>query len=139
MQSKSLLRISSALILIHAILHTLVHSAWTKNPNLMYQEVVKKMMGEKFPFMGVSRSISEYYDGYGYCVTIALLVMAVILWLISSAAEQNNALVKNISLTLAIGLLAWGVDELIFFFPFAAGITLLASALIFISVFRLSN
>ena len=139
MPSKLLLRIASGLMLLHACLHTLGHSGWTKNPNLMYQEVVKKMMEEKFPFMGVSRSISEYYNGYGYCVTIALLVMAVILWLISSAAEQNNALVKNISLTLAIGLLAWGVDELIFFFPFAAGITLLASALIFISVFRLSK
>ncbi len=103
----------------------------------MYQEVVKKMMEEKFPFMGVSRSISEYYDGYGYCVTVALFVIAIILWLISTAASQNenNALVKNISWTLAFGLLAWGIGELIFFFPFAAGITLLASAFIFISVF----
>ena len=135
MRSKLFLRIAAGLILLHAVLHTLGHSGWKKNPDSIYQEVVKQMTGNKFPFMGVTRSISEYYDGYGYCVTIALLIIALILWFISDGTSQNSALVKNISWTLAFGLLAWGIDELLFFFPFAAGITLTASALIFISGF----
>jgi len=36
-------------------------------------------------------------------------------------------------------LLAWGIDELIFIFPFAAGFTLLAFLLTSISIFQIER
>ena len=124
--------------MLHAVLHTFGHSGWTKSPDPLKQTVIKLMTDHSFPFMGVERSMGNYFDGYGYAVTIALVLIAVVLWLISDATAQGSALIKNIALVLAFGLLVWGIDEVIFFFPFAAGITLLSSLLVFVSVFQLT-
>ena len=139
MSSKLLLRISSALLLIHALLHTLGHSGWKKSPDPLKQSVIDAMLNNKFPFMGTMRSQGDYFDGYGYCVTIALLILTIILWQISSALSQNTALVKNILFTITGGLLFWAIDEFVFFFPFAAIITLLASAAAFFAAFQLNK
>jgi len=48
-----------------------------------------------------------------------------LLWIVSGATAQNTVLVKKIQAVMCIVLLAWGIDELIFFFPFAASLRLL--------------
>jgi len=87
--------------------------------------------------MGAERSMGEYYDGYGFACTLALLLIVAILWITSSVTPHSIALVKNILVVLSFILLAWGIDELIFFFPFAAAFTLLSFLLTLIATMRL--
>ena len=137
MKPKLLLRIAAILIFIHAVLHTIGFSGWKNDP--ARREVIQQMTGQKLPFMGASRSMGEYYDGFGYASTIALLLIAFTLWVTSGELTSNTSLAKKVIMILALGLLSWGADELIYFFPFAAGITLLACVCSFWSLFGLAK
>jgi hypothetical protein len=126
---KILLRIASALMLIHVLGHTVGFSGWKKPTDPVQQEVIRQMTGPKFPFMGVTRSMGEYYDGFGYGCTVGMLLFILVLWFVSGELYAAPGLAKKLLLSVALCLLAWGIDELIFFFPFAACLTLLAFVL----------
>jgi hypothetical protein len=139
MKPKILLRVAAILILIHAVLHTIGFGSWKNDPDPAKHQMIQLMTGQKFPFMGVSRNMGEYYEGFGYACSIALLLIAFLLWVTASEATSNPTLSKKIILILSFGLLFWGVDELIYFFPFAAGLTLLASVCGFWSLLGLAK
>ena len=124
MSSKILLRIAALLMFIHCVLHTIGFSGWKTDPTR--QEVIKAMTGQKLPFMGANRSMGEFYDGFGYASTIALALIAVSLWIVSGELAARS-LAKKMILTLAVILVLWGIDEIIFFFAFAASISLVSS------------
>jgi hypothetical protein len=137
MAAKILLRIASALMLIHAIGHTFGQMGWKQSTDPIQNRVIQEMTGPKFPFMGVSRSMGNYFDGYGYSVSISILVIVLILWFVSADLRSNTLLIKKIIFMVSLSLTATGIDELIFFFPFAACTTLLASSCGFISFYLL--
>ncbi len=128
---KILLRIAAALMLIHGLGHTIGHSGWKYSTDPVQQGVIHQMTGPKFPFMGVTRSMGEYFDGYGYACTIGLLIFVLALWFTSGELSTSPGLAKKMMLTMAVCLLGWFIDEIIFFFPFAAGTSLLAAACTF--------
>jgi uncharacterized membrane protein len=88
--------------------------------------------------MGTSRSMGEYFEGFGIQGTLSLLLITLILWYVSGVTESNKNFNKKIILTVSIILLLWGISELIYFFPFAASFSLIASLLGFYSL-RLLN
>ena len=132
-----LTRISSVLILIHAVLHTIGHLSWKTPAGAAYNEVVKQMTGPKFPVMGANRSLGEFFDGYGFFVTLALLLAAWFIWMASNLIENNPGIATRMLLPLTAFLFGLGIIEIIFFFPLAAGITLLAAILSLIAMFQL--
>jgi hypothetical protein len=127
MKPKLLLRIAATLILVHGVLHTIGFSQWKQDPDPAKHEMIKLMTGQKFPFMGTSRNMGEYYEGFGYACSIALILIAVLLWIVSGERSSNPTLAKKIILVVSVALLVWAVDESIYFFPFAAGLTFVAS------------
>jgi len=127
MKPKFLLRIAAALILLHGVLHTIGFSQWKQDTDPAKQEVIKQMTGQKFPFMGTSRNVGEYYDGFGYASSIALILIAVLLWVVSGELSANPSLAKKVIVVISGALLIWATDELIYFFPFATGLTFAAS------------
>jgi len=126
MKPKLLLRIAAILIFVHTVLHTIGFSGWKNAPDPVEKGVIAEMTGHKFPFMGAVHSLADYYDGFGYCCSVALLLIAVVLWLVSNDLSSNSNLAKKIVLAISYALLLWGIDEYIFFFPFAACITFAA-------------
>jgi hypothetical protein len=139
MKAKLLLRIASVIMLLHNVGHTIGHSGWKKAPEPEKQEVIKQMTDHTFPFMGAIHSMADYYDGYGYAGTLALLLFAAILWIASGVNEQNKGIIQKILVATAVILLAWGIDELIFFFPFAASFSFLACLLTVVSIVQINK
>jgi hypothetical protein len=127
MKPKLLLRIAAILILIHGLLHTTGFSQWKQDPDPAKHELIKLMTGQKFPFMGTSRNMGQYYDGFGYCGSIALFLIALLLWIVSGDLLANPSLAKKVILVISLALLAWAIDETIYFFPFAVGLTSIAA------------
>jgi hypothetical protein len=127
MKPKLLLRIAAIIILIHGILHTTGFSQWKQDPDPAKHELIKQMTGQRFPFMGTSRNMGEYYDGFGYSCSIALFLIAILLWIVSGELSSNPSLPKKIIAVISFSLLVWATVEVIYFFPFAAGLTLVAS------------
>ncbi len=136
MKPKILLRIAAVIMFTHGVLHTIGFTGWKTDPDR--QDVVKAMNGPKFPFMGASRNIAEFYDGFGYASTIALLLIAVSLWIVSGELA-SKALAKKMILTLAVILVLWGGDEIIYFFPLAAGMSWLSGLCAFWAYFALAG
>ena len=126
-------------MLFHLIGHTFGHSNWKHDENPERQEVINQMMNHQFPFMGAIRSMGDYYDGYGWASAIALLFFAAILWLASGAVKENSSLAIKILVVTTMCLFAWSIDEFIFFFPFAACVTLLAGILSLVAIIQIRN
>lgn len=135
MKPKILLRIAAILIFIHSVLHTYGFNTWKEAPDPVYKTIVDGMTGHKFPFMGAVRSLGNFYEGFGYAGSIALFLIAVVLWFVSGETSRSANLSKKIIYAVGIALVAWGIDEIIYFFPFAASITLTAAILTLLSGF----
>jgi hypothetical protein len=133
MTTKILLRIASLLMLFHLIGHSFGQNGWKKNTDPVMREVAHWMTGPKFPVMGVSRSMGDIFDGYGYIASISLALFAVLLWLASSKVMANGRAVQQEILVLGIALAGLSGIEFHYFFPFAAIISLVAGLLTLVS------
>lgn len=127
MTPKLTLRIACGLMLFHVIGHSIGLGEWKRPADLVQRQIICQMIQHKFPFMGAKRSLAEFYEGFGYAATIAMLLIAVLFWVLASEINSDKRLAKKIITALAVGLIVWAADELIFFFPFAAINTLLAA------------
>ncbi len=139
MKPKLLLRIAAILILVHGLLHTSGFSQWKQDPDPAKHELIKQMTGQRYPFMGTSRNMGEYYDGFGYCGSIALFMIAILLWLVSGEVLTNSTLAKKVIVVISVALVAWAIDEWIYFFPFAVSLTLFAAICCFVSIALMSR
>jgi hypothetical protein len=138
MKPKILLRIASIIMILHDIGHMIGSLTWKQAAEPEHQEVIRQMTEHKFLFMGAMRSMGDYYDGYGYASALAILLISAILWIVSSSEVLTSSIAKKILITISATLLAWGINELVFFFPFAAAFSLLAMALTVIAIFQLN-
>jgi hypothetical protein len=120
MKAKVLLRIASILMLLHTAGHTIGAFTWKEAPNTRVARVIAGMQSEHFMFMGKSLTLASFFDGYGFGNIGVLLLVSILLWLLSTAVNRNMVLVMGIF------LIFFGVNELIYFFPFAAAFTLIA-------------
>ncbi|GAC1312917.1 MAG: hypothetical protein NVSMB24_35370 [Mucilaginibacter sp.] len=124
MKPKLLLRIASVVMLLHTAGHTLGALTWKNAPNGAVANVIAGMQREHFDFMGRSETIAAFYEGYGIINIFVLLLLSVLLWLLSNDAV--SALTKNLSALLGMFLVIMSVCEYIYFFPFAAMLSLIA-------------
>lgn len=138
MKPKILLRIAAILMFIHCILHTIGFSGWKTDPDPARRTVIEAMNGPRLPFMGTNRNMADYYDGFGYATSVALVLIAVSLWIVSGELASRS-LAKKMILTLAVILAFWGLDEIIYFFPFAASISWVSGLCCFWAYFRLGK
>ena len=136
MTPKILLRIAAFVILFHNIGHNIGQLGWKHSPDGAKQEVIERMIAVKSPFMGATHSMADYYDGYSFACTLAFLLISAILWFLTDDMALYTPLAKKIQVTLAIILFFWGINELIFFFPFAASFSLSAMLLIILALMR---
>ena len=64
MKAKILLRVASLLILVHLLGHSMGHLQWDKPKDPKMKEVVDIMKGYSTQFMGATKSMANYYEGY---------------------------------------------------------------------------
>src|SRR5579863_1245949 len=133
MISKTLLRIASVLMTMHLIGHSLGAGGWKKNSDPVMVQVAHWMTGPKFPFMGVSRSMGDYFDGYGDIASVSLAMLAVLLWLAAPKVMTHGTVIRDEILVLAVAMKGMSGIEFRHFFPFAAIISLLAALLTLVS------
>jgi ABC-type polysaccharide/polyol phosphate export permease len=57
-------------------------------------EVLKAMETVRFDTMGVNRSYLDFYLGFGWSLSVAMLLQSVLLWQLASLARSNAAEVR---------------------------------------------
>ncbi len=124
-------------MIFHAIAHTMGMSQWKNAKSPEQQAVISGMTDHLFPFMGAVHSFGDSFTGFGSVATIFMLLVAALLWIIGGFAAAQPHISIKILFLLFVSLAATCIVEFIYFFPFAAIITLLAAVLTGLTVFGL--
>jgi hypothetical protein len=111
------LRITAIISLLLDLGHTLGgRSSWSPGgPN----ETLQAMRTFHMNVFGVSRTYHDFYIGFGYSLSVYMLLQTVLLWQLSGLARTQPQVVRPLLLTfllasLASTLIAW---ELLFIIP----------------------
>jgi len=136
MTSKIFLRIAALMILVHLLGHAVGHFTWDKPEDQQMQGVVDTMLGYRANFMGATRSMGDYFNGYSLMMFFIYGMTISLLWSVSQFAESERSVTSRILYPIGIAYVAFGVIEFYYFFPFAAIMSLGAGILILLAVFR---
>jgi hypothetical protein len=135
MKPKLLLRIAVVCIVIHLVGHFVGHFTWKDSKgNAVREEVIRQMTEHEFEFMGTSRSLGDYYEGYSALMLIIFLVIILLLGSIANFAEHQPQTARKLIAPISLGLIAFGILEFVYFFPFAASMSTLAGITAFLSM-----
>src|SRR5688572_10397851 len=138
MKPKILLQIAILCIVVHLLGHLVGHFTWKDSTgDTTREEVIRQMVEYRFDFMGASRSMGDYYEGYSALLLIEYLVIVLVLWAISRFVEHQPQTARKLLAPICLGLLAFGVLEFVYFFPFAAIMSTLAGVATFFSMMGL--
>jgi len=127
MTTTLLLRIASVISLVFTAGHTL--GGLRKWSPMGENEVLKAMTDVRFDTMGANRSYLDFFMGFGWSISVFMLLQTILLWQIASLAgadpERVRPMIAVFDLTtVASGLIAWR-----FIFPVPA---LFSSALLIV-------
>jgi hypothetical protein len=117
MSAVLLLRISAATSFLFALGHTVGGMKyWSPMGD---NQVLQLMRTVPLEIMGTSRSYFDLYIGFGYSLSVAGFLQAVLLWQMSPLMSRNAAVVRPMVAAIALavgisGIIAW---QFIFLIP----------------------
>jgi len=129
------LRIAAVLLAIHLLGHGVGHFTWDKPEDPGMADVVATMKNYNAKFMGATKSMADYYNGYSLMMFGVFGMSIFILWISSNFIYTNERFAAKILLPIGITYLLFGIIEYISFFPFAAGLSFLSGLLILFSLY----
>ena len=83
-------------------------------------EVLEAMTTVRFETMGANRSYLDFFMGFGWSISVLMLMQTVLLWQMASLARTNAAHVRPMIAVVAVATLANGVIAWRFIFPLPA-------------------
>lgn len=118
MTTTLLLRVAAGISLLFAAGHTL---GGTKRWSPMGEnEVLKAMATVRFDTMGVDRSYLDFFMGFGWTISVAMLLQSALLWQMASLARSDAMQVRPMIATFALATLASGLIAWRFILPVPA-------------------
>jgi hypothetical protein len=128
MTATLLLRIASVISILFAAGHSLGGlRKWSPmGPNA----VLEAMTTVYFDTRGAHRSYLDFFLGFGWSLSVFMLLQAALLWQLASLADNQAALVRPMIAVFAVATLATGLIAWRFIFPLPA----LFSAALFITL-----
>ena len=129
MTTTVLLRISAVISLVFALGHSLGGlKRWSPMGD---NDVLKAMETVRFDTMGANRSYLDFFTGFGWSLTVAMLLQSVLLWQLASLARTDAAQVRPMIAAFAVATLAGGIIAWQFILPVPA---LFSAALLIVLV-----
>jgi hypothetical protein len=128
MKPAILLRITSILSLVFAVLHT-IGGADSWSP-VGETDVLRAMRSYHFDAGGVSRTYLDFYLGLGFTVGVYLLLQAVLLWQLASIARVDSVRIRPMIVSFAVASLACGFLSWRFIFVVPAIFSVVIAALL---------
>ena len=118
MTTTLLLRIASVISLVFTAGHSLGGlKEWSP---MGENEVLKAMRTVRFDTMGANRSYLDFFLGFGWSISVAMLLQTILLWQLAGLAQPDAARVRPMIAVFALATLASGVIAWRFIFPVPA-------------------
>jgi len=127
MTTTLLLRIASIISLVFTAGHTL--GGLRKWSPMGDNEVLKAMTAVRFDTMGANRSYLDFFMGFGWSISVFMLLQTALLWQLASLARTDPARVRPMIAVFALATVASGLIAWRFIFPVPA---LFSSALVIV-------
>jgi hypothetical protein len=118
MTTTLLLRIASIISLLFTAGHTL--GGLQKWSPMGENEVLKAMTKVRFDVMGTNRSYLDFFMGFGWSISVFMLLQTVLLWQLAALAGTEPARVRPMIAAFGLATLAGGVIAWRFIFPIPA-------------------
>jgi hypothetical protein len=113
-----LLRTASIISLVFTAGHSL--GGLRKWSPMGQNEVLNAMTDVRFDTMGANRSYLDFFMGFGWSISVAMVLQTVLLWQLASLARSDAARVRPMIAAFALATLASGVIAWRFIFPIPA-------------------
>ncbi len=129
MTTTLLLRIASVISLIFTAGHTMGGlRKWSPTGD---NAVLKAMTDVRFDTMGANRSYLDFFMGFGWSISVFMLMQTILLWQLASLARTDPARLRPMIAVIALATVASGVIAWRFIFPVPAAFSgVLALALV---------
>jgi hypothetical protein len=129
-----LLRIASVISLIFTAGHTMGGlRRWSPMGD---NAVLKAMTDVRFDVMGANRSYLDFFMGFGWSLSVFMLMQTVLLWQLAAMARTDPARIRPMIAVIALATVASGVIAWRFIFPVPAvfsGVLALALTLAYVA------
>jgi hypothetical protein len=129
-----LLRIASVISLIFTAGHTMGGlRRWSPMGD---NAVLKAMTDVRFDIMGANRSYLDFFMGFGWSLSVFMLMQTVLLWQLAAMARTDPARIRPMIAVIALATVASGVIAWRFIFPVPAvfsGVLALALTLAYVA------
>ena len=118
MTTTVLLRVASVISLLFTAGHTLGGlKQWSPMGD---NDVLRAMTAVRFDTMGANRSYLDFYMGFGWSISVAMLLQTVLLWQMASLARTDAARVRPMIAVFVLATLAGAIIAWRFIFPVPA-------------------
>jgi len=118
MTTTLLLRIASVVSLVFTAGHSLGGlRQWSPMGD---NDVLRAMTTVRFDTMGANRSYLEFFLGFGWSLSVAMLLQTVLLWQLAALAQPDPSRVRPMIAVFALATLASGVIAWRLIFPVPA-------------------
>ena len=118
MTTTLLLRIASVISLLFTAGHTMgglkQWSPMGDNP------VLKSMTDVRFDTMGANRSYLDFFMGFGWSISVLMLMQTILLWQLASLAKTEPARLRPMIAAIALATAGGGIIAWRFIFPVPA-------------------
>ena len=104
MTATLLLRLASAVSLLFTLGHTM--GGLKKWSPMGDNDVLKSMTAVHFDVMGAQRSYLDFFMGFGWLLSVTMLMQTVLLWQLASLVRTNPAGVRPMIAVIAVATLA---------------------------------
>jgi len=129
-----LLRIASVISLIFTAGHTM--GGLRKWSPMGDNAVLEAMTDVRFDTMGANRSYLDFFMGFGWSLSVFMLMQTILLWQLASLAQTDPARLRPMIAVIALATVASGVIAWRFIFPVPAvfsGVLAIALALAYVA------
>jgi len=129
-----LLRIASVISLLFTVGHTM--GGLRKWSPMGDNAVLKAMTDVRFDTMGANRSYLDFFMGFGWSISVLMLMQTILLWQLASLARTDPARLRPMIAVIALATVASGVIAWRFIFPVPAvfsGVLAIALALAYVA------
>ena len=113
-----LLRIASVISLIFAAGHTM--GGLQKWSPMGDNAVLEAMRDVRFDTMGANRSYLDFFMGFGWSLSVLMLMQAILLWQLASLARTHPARLRPMIAVIALATVVCGVIAWRFILPVPA-------------------
>jgi hypothetical protein len=115
MTATLMLRLASVISMLFAVGHTLGgQQSWSP---IGESEVLTAMRTFRFETMGVSRTYLDFYRGFGFTLSVFMVMQAILLWQVGTLAKTDRIQARPLIVTFLLASIATGVLAWKFIFP----------------------